>query len=102
MFIGVMLVAMACAYAAHEARIVRERREAVQVYQALAGYAVEVDDRPGGKAIETRFPPAPWPLRLFGEDGYAEIIVPQRVSNDEMRRLESLFPEAKIRRDASN
>jgi hypothetical protein len=102
LLIGVMLLAGMCAYVAHEATIVRQRHEAVNVYQVLVGYSVDVDDRPGGKAIETRFPQAPWPLRLFGEDGYAQIIVPHPASDDEIRRLEYLFPEATIERAASN
>jgi hypothetical protein len=100
LLIVVALVALACGYAGWEAKIARDRRKAVATYRAVAGYAVEVDESPGtGHVSTSRFPPAPWPLRWFGEEGYSEIIVPQRTTADEIERLSSLFPEALIQRD---
>jgi hypothetical protein len=103
LMIVVTLLALTCGYAGWQAKMARERHRAVATYRAVAGYAVEVDETPGaGHATTTRFPEAPWPLRWFGEDGYSEIIVPQRTTADEIERLASLFPEASIQRDPEN
>ena len=103
LLIVVTLLALACGYASWEAKIARERHKAVAAYRAVGGYAVEIDETPGGgHGTMTRFPQAPWPLRWFGEDGYSEILVPQGTSAGEIERLASLFPEASIRRDPDN
>ena len=99
--IGVTALALLLGYVCWQAKIAKERHKAVAYYQAIAGFAVEVDETWGaGGATTTRFPQAPWPLRWFGEDGYSMIVVPQRTTSDEIDRLASLFPEATIRRDA--
>ena len=101
LLLGVTLLAVVCGYVGWQAKIVKERHKAVATYQAIAGFAVEVDETRGaGGATTTRFPQAPWPLRWFGEDGFSMIVVPQRTTADEIERLASLFPEATIQRDA--
>jgi hypothetical protein len=58
LLIVVALLAVACAYVGWQAKIVKERHKAVASYQAIAGFAVEVDETRGAGGATTIFPEA--------------------------------------------
>jgi hypothetical protein len=102
LMIVVTLMAAACGYVAHEARIAKERREAAEIYEPLRESVRKVW---GGRleySSRTVLVEAPWPLRWFGEDGYKAILVPYNTPADEIVRLEGLFPEASVVRKSAS
>ena len=41
-------------------------------------------------------PPAPWPLRWFGEEGHSILVFHLPESDPELARIRKLFPEAEV------
>ena len=97
MIVVTMFCVMIGGYVGRQAKLVRERHDAVEAYQVFVEYSASVNERPGGQTVTTRVPKAPWPLRWFGELGYSAIVVQERTCDDkEVKHLESIFPEATI------
>jgi hypothetical protein len=89
LMIVVTLLAVVCGYVGWPAKIVRERRDVVETHETRTSW----DIRPARSLSRRR---APWPLRWFGEEGFAAIYVNDNESDDEIENLKRLFPEAEI------
>jgi hypothetical protein len=93
LMIGVTLLAIPCGYLGWQAKIIRERREAAARYQTIRGRESTFGPL---HMLRIQRPPAPWPLRWMGEEGYLTIIVRKGTPADEIARLKGLFPEASV------
>ena len=93
LLIGVTLLAMLCGW---QAKVIRDRHEAAKTYRTVS--AVYEAYGPN-HTMRVRTQSARWPLRWLGEDGYFGIVIPQNTRDDEVQRLERLFPEARIERE---
>jgi hypothetical protein len=87
-------------YVGSQLRIIRDRHEAAKTYRMIP--TLEQSYGPNGALKNETTTSAPWPLRWLGEEGCILIIVPKSTSDPEVARLESLFPEANIRRDSDD
>jgi hypothetical protein len=72
---------------------VRERRIAAATHKTVAAYDISyVSDTP----VANHRPPAPWPLRWLGEEGFVEVDANDSETSEEIENLKRLFPEAVI------
>jgi hypothetical protein len=95
LMIGVMLLALVCGYVGRQAEFVRKRHEAAATHQMWQGIPMTSGDPLTFVKLGPR-PQSPWPLRWFGEKGYAMIVVEGSAPADERVRLARLFPEAVV------
>jgi hypothetical protein len=97
LMIVVTLLAMICGYVRwHSAVVAKRRREAVAKYKSWVALPLPASLPGNAHSLFSPRPMAPWPLRWFGEEGYALIVVPMYTSDDEIERLRKLFPEAEV------
>jgi hypothetical protein len=60
---------------------IRQRHEFVSTHRTFTGYPPR--------------PKAPWPLSVFGEEGFLFVFTQKSAAHSEMGRAQQLFPEAK-------
>ncbi len=90
--IGVVLLAVLCAYVAHEAKIVREREVLLSAIRDRGGHVVEASVVPFLK---------PWARissfrEWLGDGAIQGIQLPSDTEADEVDRIKSAFPESSI------
>ena len=102
LMIVVTLLAVACGYVGSQAKVARERHQAMATHRTIYP---DVNLGPRGEmyqrwtGVPVIRPEAPWPLRWFGEQGYWGINSGDTASDDEVANLKRLFPEAEVWRD---
>ena len=83
--IGVTLLAVACGYAAHESRIVQERK-------AMVDHDMPIDSL-SAKRSEEVIPPI---RRWLGDEAYEAIVLGDGTSDATVQRYRDSFPEALV------
>jgi hypothetical protein len=78
---GFVLLTVLCVWLGLQVKWIRDRDDVLRSRGAIQG-----SERPA----------APWPLRWFGEGGYAGITISQKDSEEQIERLRQLFPEATV------
>lgn len=96
LMIGVMVLSVACAYVAHEARIARGRKAWLDAHSQYR------NPYPFGPGLFVTTPPidrnqSPSPIRVwFGDKSWTRIVLPLSTTDADARLASSLFPEAEI------
>src|ERR1700730_19069210 len=93
LMIAVTLLAVPLGYVGWQMKVIRQRHEAAATYQTIRGLETTFGPL---HVLRIQRPPAPWPLRWLGEEGYRTIMVLKGTPADEIARLKSLFPEASV------
>ena len=94
LMIGVALLAVVCAYVAHEASIVAARKASLAVQRLATLSSRQYLQR---QLVEGDSGKSPWLLRrLLGDEQQSEIEVSPFISPSELVELAALFPEATI------
>ena len=89
LMIGVTVLAVACAYVAHEAKIVRERKAMLAQIESAGGYwtwQIPTDPRPT----------VSWVRQLLGDEPKQFLYLPPTTSAEDRRRIGVLFSETMI------
>jgi hypothetical protein len=97
LLIAFTVLAIPCAYVGWQESIIRERRAVVATHGTLMSWEIPrlKDIAPWQPSFRPR---PPFPLRWFGEDGFAVVYAKDSETDDEIDNLKRLFPEAQIRR----
>lgn len=85
-----VLVTVLCAWLGYQLNWIRQRREARSWLEHHSGVIVE-----DGSYVGMQPFPAPWNLRIFGEQGVAILSTGTYQSQDKFEDLKKLFPEAR-------
>jgi hypothetical protein len=92
LFVVVTVVAVACGYIGHEWRIVRERQYKEIRYNGDISGRYRVQPIPGA----VRPASISWLRQFLGDRPVKAIFMQEGSSADERRRLQELFPEARL------
>ena len=90
LMIGVTLLAVACGYVGWQAKIVRQRESERNWIQKHGGVMESNITRPGQPTYR---PTVSWARGLLGDSGVAAIRFGKPISDDDERRIKSVFPE---------
>ena len=108
LMIGVTLLAVACAYVAWQARIVRDRKAMMIRLRDLGGVCNTPDEirdffsASYKRSIDmNRLPMLPWIRRWLGDQAVYQMWIPESASSHDAAEIEQAFPEAKVGRDRS-
>ena len=82
LFVLVTIIGVVAGWVAYQLSWIRQRRAFTYTHRTFAGYAPR--------------PNAPWPLRLFGEEGFLFVFAQKSTAHTEMERARRLFPESKV------
>jgi hypothetical protein len=86
LLIGVMLLALPCAYVGSQAKIVRERREFLESHHLLIMGSLDFADHKDVSGLR----------KWMGDDGLDNLLLNCWTGDEELETFRRLFPEAKI------
>ena len=92
LLIGVMLLAVACAYVAHEKAIV-DRRSELWRWLNQHGSQIRTD---GGMPVPEGIEQPSFLRRLLGDQTVLEVYLRQVISDDDLQRIKETFPGVRI------
>jgi hypothetical protein len=83
LFVLVAIAGVPMAWGAYQLNWIRQRHEFISHFRAVSGYSPTTVDPQA----------APWPLSLFGENGYTCML---HFPESQLKRAQALFPETKF------
>jgi hypothetical protein len=92
LLIGVTLLAVACAYVAHEKAIADRRRDLLK-WIGQHQSQIRTD---GGLPVDEEVEKPSFVRRLLGDQIIAEVYLRQEVSEDDIQRIKDTFPGVRI------
>src|SRR4051812_13513982 len=91
LFVLVALASVFAAWATYQLKWIHERHAVLanrKIYEAKQRIIVSYPFPPPNRA--------PWPLRLFGEEGRADFLIDLSETDPQFQRIRELFPEAHV------